>query len=461
MRKWYQACLATIALLSLGALVVYRHEYNKLRYVLEVLNYFGNRDGARCNETWTTMNEGNLQHHDSSENFAEPIPSWQRLTNEIYVYSAYRTNVGKVKAVSIAKFRQFPSLILSCDILYLENDQIGYLPGKLSYESIDLSAGEKIVAQKDRYSNNTYKALNLVCNFKENEPYKIITAVKFSTNSHVSPGRAKNNGMTIMLPVRESKIRTDDTKDTSSINNEMIAGVCVASFDLNPVISRDIADFITFHTFLGIDRFIVYDFGGTAPKFTDLTEWPMSKSSGVPLMSRLATYTTLPWNFPFSKVPPDVVRSIVHTDCLYRTRRKVDIIVTLTWDEYIVSKYHSTIAKLFSDFEKTDFVANRYKISTNNLCIDQTDDTPKIYTYEKFMDIDPIFIYRQLKNSHLKESIETNITTRDPSPELIVINRYEDNCDRNSKNKKAEFRAASLDDYVGKFSKLLINSTSL
>lgn len=458
MRKVYQACLAVIALLSLGALIIYRHEYNKLRYVLEVLNYFGNREAVGCNETW--MDKGDAlcsetEHLARNEDLGEPHPLWQRLTDGIYVYSAYGTGARRIRAIAIAKTERPDSVKLSCDFVHFgEGFQTISIPGKLSLEPIALRAEKKDGTKKNK-RKETYEGLFLDCDYLEGEntTYEILRAVRFSAKRAFPGENGLLNEMTMPLFVRELDDRDDEGKDSSE-KKEMTAGLCVTSFDSNAKRFKEMMDFMAFHKSFGFDHFISYDFGGIAPQFEKIINRQLRKIYAGE--SRSPTYTTLQWNLPFDRIFPEVVRTIINTDCLYRTYGKIDVVATLTWDEYIVPKYHSRIDKLLVDFAENDFKADRYKISVNNFCYVWMAEPPKVFASKKLVNSDPVFIYRQSRDGKLQIPSEANVTTGNPGAKLIAINRYEPDYDRSCK--KDELRAVVLDDdYVGKFSQILKN----
>lgn len=80
MRKYQQLVLVTIAGLSVCALLLYRSENSRLRYVLDVVNVFGEDADLRQHATGV----GDLPFE-----FTTPFPLWQRIGSGFHAYAAY------------------------------------------------------------------------------------------------------------------------------------------------------------------------------------------------------------------------------------------------------------------------------------------------------------------------------------------------------------------------------------
>lgn len=99
MRKYQQLCLVAISLISIIILLMYRSENSRLKYVLEVVNFFGRTDNAIIRLENTTKIF--IQNYD----LANPSPVWTRIGTDFHVFSSFWTNntlkAGGLEAVSL------------------------------------------------------------------------------------------------------------------------------------------------------------------------------------------------------------------------------------------------------------------------------------------------------------------------------------------------------------------------
>ncbi len=86
MRKYYQLILLILSAISILCFVFYKHEYDRLRKVLEVLDFFGT-------PTVTELGDNALVPLKECRNGSvEFIPDlWRLYEDEIYVYSSFQT----------------------------------------------------------------------------------------------------------------------------------------------------------------------------------------------------------------------------------------------------------------------------------------------------------------------------------------------------------------------------------
>lgn len=385
MRKYYQAALAITAVVSLVSLLFYRHEYNKLRYVLEVFNYFGKPNQKtieiNCTNDVPTFTKSNMK-------FDEPLPSWQRIDNDLYVYSAY--NIHK-KEVQVIGFGSLGSIKDTQCIIFFENE-IDSVLGSFKYLPIN-------------NLNTSHNGYNFYCTYTQNKiPVGITFLTKSNTNLYNTP----------ILPI---KSKSHDLNYTN-------IGVCVSPPLMKPMQLLEMISFINFHDIIGIDNFIVYDFGISNEFNSKLKELSQSQ---YPYWK--FTYTIVPWNFPFSEIDSSVIKDIIQADCLYRTYNKVKYVITLSWEEYIVLRYHYSLVELMADFKRTRLKADRYKLKTFTFCTQQTDSAAgknsmllifkKTHFNPSVTDNQSVYVY----NAH--EALEkNNIYTREIGKDLVTLNRY-------------------------------------
>ncbi|XP_011049259.1 PREDICTED: uncharacterized protein LOC105142999 [Acromyrmex echinatior] len=405
MRKYYQAALAVTAVVSLISLLIYRHEYNKLRYVLEVFNYFG-KPGPRtadagCTNFNTTFTIFNAK-------FDEPIPSWQRLEDDLYIYSAYSINDKEIRAVGLGTINSVSNM--QC-LVFFENESKPIL-GSFRFipigNAITSSLGE----------NSRYGGYHFVCTYISDETPTGITFV------------TKSNKYLNYAPIFPIKIQP------RSLSHSRI-GVCLTQSSMKPTKSIDMIGFISFHALIGMDNFIIYD-SGISNEFNSR----LKEMANDPTSFWKFTYTVIPWNFPFMEIDQNIIREIIETDCLYRTYNKVAYVIALSWNEYVNLKYHHAMIDLLADFKQTKLIADRYKLKTMTFCTQQVDNKQyanstltvlkKTRTDINILKNRSIYIHKpyvSLQNSH--------VYVKEIGNDLVAVNQYT-YCDNYKESQQVE-----------------------
>lgn len=83
MRKYQQLLLILVSIISVSVLIAYRSENERLNNVLNVINFFGQRDSVNLNLV-KIENYSNFTYK-----FDFPLPTWTYLSNEFHAYSAF------------------------------------------------------------------------------------------------------------------------------------------------------------------------------------------------------------------------------------------------------------------------------------------------------------------------------------------------------------------------------------
>lgn len=309
MKKYHQLLLLIISFVSIVLVLVYRHEYNRLHYVLEVFNFFGHP----CNIS--QLKENISDYHDWG-----PTPLWQENENS-YVYSAFWINRKEAQSLVLSDNRSV--LAKSC-YLWFENKRKPVV-GKLKYTKI-----LKDVA--DRHSLFWYRcAINKINHL----PY----AVSFSVKNKVLSQMKR-----ILLSNTSEHVPTIKTT------------ICVPPTPFN---KSKIVEFISYHKTVGVDSYIFY--GGAIPhKFSKLL---MNLSSMLNI-----EITFFPWNFPYTY--SSLVREIVINDCILRNQNQSHYVVVLETDEYLVPKDSDTLDGVLNNFK---LGISEYALPVEKFCIEVTD----------------------------------------------------------------------------------------
>lgn len=82
MRKYQQLALVLISVFSIGILIVYKSENERLNNVLNVINFFGQRG-----DSLSLVKIENFSNF--SYKFDYPLPAWINLGNDFFGYSAF------------------------------------------------------------------------------------------------------------------------------------------------------------------------------------------------------------------------------------------------------------------------------------------------------------------------------------------------------------------------------------
>lgn len=397
MRKYYQAALLAVATVSIITLLFYRHEYNKLRYVLEVFNYFGKPE---LKEHIDNCTEDNTKPEKVSSDFDEPFASWQRLNDDLFVYSSYGKSKTEVITISFGKLQS--NLNLNCDVYLHEESRLA--PGKFSYSIIKNTT--------DDIENDEYCGYLLKCeHFEEGNPVGV-------TYYQTSDDNINRNSLILSLK---------QLADPSSVDSYVF---CVAPPENLMITFPEMTNFVNTHKSIGVDNFIVYDYG-------------------IPIVSNKALkssekydYTKIPWNFPFLKARSRVIKEIIELDCLYRTYNKVMYAAVLSWEEKIVLNYHSSLHNLMVDFKKNKMYGQRFMLKSSVSCIPKKDDKYRANsTISRKQEGNgkhrPVYILKSDDVLHNEV-----VKTMEILPELVVVKRYQEcgSAQENVKRKVSNYR---------------------
>ena len=380
MRKYYQAALLVVAVMSIISLLFYRHEYNKLRYVLEVFNYFGK---SELKDHINNCTEDNTKPEKVSLDFDEPFSSWQRLSDDLFVYSSYSKSQREIVTIGYGKL--LSNLNLNCDVYLDEENRIA--PGKFSYSTIKNST--------DVMGNDEYCGYLLKCEqIEEGNP----VAVTYYQTSDDNINRAN-----LILSLKQ-------LPQPSSLDSYVF---CVAPPTNKMITLTEMTNFINTHKSIGVDNFIVYDYG-----------IPIVFNKALESTAKYV-YTKIPWNFPFLNARSHTIKEIIELDCLYRTYNKIMYAAVLSWEEYIVLNYHSSLHNLMVDFKKNKMYGQRFMLKSSVSCIQKKDN--KLKANSTFMRKEENGKYRSVYILKPDEVLDNEvIKTMEVLPELVVVKRYQE-----------------------------------
>lgn len=285
MKKYYQLALVIVSLVSVVTLLFYRHEYNRLRYVLEVLNFFGKPGGQQSSLSPNDcMNTNSSIHERKFPSFAEPTPTWQRLSSTHFLYSAFwevSDNERRIKALSVEFGDGIPDF--GCSFWFEDRD--APVTGRFSFSKIETKeAGNE--ASKDA---NKPKIVGyyLFCRAKDvNVPY----GVTFYKTDDIVPSKA-------FIPVYY-------TYEKLALSNSTT--ICIAASATPGLLKSTAAEFLSYHQLVGVTNYVIYD-GGLPNRVLAILQGSAVRD-GLGL-----GVSVLPWNFPLPSLQADTVAlSLIH-----------------------------------------------------------------------------------------------------------------------------------------------------
>lgn len=237
MRKYQQLLLLLFSFTSLILVLVYRHEYNRLHYVLEVFNFFG----TPCNFSELRTSDKRLDHFDWGQN-----PVWQQ-NGEYQIFSAFSNNSYAQVIAVVKKVSKMPK---KC-ILWHEDEN----PTTASISSLKIADSDGL------------EAYIFSCGFKYHKIPPYAVSIGFSSK-YFTPQKI------ILTHIEKS----DFVKAT----------VCVPPSTYN---KRELVEFLSFHSLIGFKYFILY--------YDDIPYSLLKFLSNLSKILEI-DFTFYPWNFPFN-----------------------------------------------------------------------------------------------------------------------------------------------------------------
>lgn len=335
MRKYQQLCLIVISLVSIIILLVYRSENSRLKYVLEVVNFFGGGDNAisRLENTTKTF----IHNYD----LADPTPVWTRIGTDFHVYSTFWNNntlkAGGLEAISLVA--GIGNVRFKCEMEF-ENGKTQR--GKFLFTREDVTAD---VLPSDASSEN-FIIYTFICKMNRDfgYPKKIVF---IDTNSHSRHA----------VNVRSNQHKPDKQLLTVCLNLAQIEKETKYSLSDNKLLQ-----FFYHHSLIGVHSFIVYD-----------TDDMISAKVRQTLFKNGININVLPYNFPFESNHPKQVQRILEMDCLLRTKLFTKYTIVAQPNEFLYTDANlnspNSPLKLL---KKHPADKNLFELTVRKICVDRT-----------------------------------------------------------------------------------------
>lgn len=331
MRKYQQLCLIVVSLISVIILLMYRSENSRLKYVLEVVNFFGRSDNAivRLENTTKTY----IHNYD----LVNPSPVWTRIGTDFHVYSTFWNNntlkAGGLESVSLVA--GIGNVRFQCEIEF-EN-------GKSQRGKFIFTREDVMDVPSDASSEN-FIIYTFICKINRDfgNPKKIIF---IDTNSHSRHA----------VNVRSNKLMPEKQFLTVCLNLAYIRDK--SKF---PLTDNKFLEFFYHHSFIGVHSFIIYDTDDLiSPKVRQI------------LFKNSININVLPYNFPFESNHPKQMQRILEMDCLLRTKLFSKYTIISSPNQFLYSdanlkSAHSPL-KLLKNYPVDK---NLFELSVKTICID-------------------------------------------------------------------------------------------
>lgn len=427
MRKYTQLCLVLITVASIIVLLMYRNEYKQLKYVLDVVNFIGRKDEISLIHL---ENQTNF-YQESSYQFNEPLPIWQRIANGFHAYSSFWIKPNDLKAggelITIVVGLKHSIVSFKCELNYGDGKM---QKGKFVF------IREDIVGDNPNDTNNSenFIVYKFVC--KVSKDYGIPKQAIFTDLSTKSQQR---------MLVRNLKEKNIEELLTMTLCVNLVPN---NQTDINPFLTEfNLLQFFIHHQLIGIDEFLVYD-----SSLISLSLKQTIFSHGIKL-------NPFPFNFPFDLKQHTKIRKIIEMDCLLRTSNSVKYTTIVTPRDYIytngnlMTKPHPLLQMLknplFGTGTQLEILTNPIcrhkmkKILSDNLLISSnaSTETNKIF----------LFKTNYIFNRNNNVASNPNSANARLNKNLIFNNHYSDCDDRHSQNagtdNLVEWRSVISDDF--------------
>lgn len=303
MRKYTQLCLVLITIISIIVLLMYRNEYKQLKYVLDVVNFIGRKDEISLIHL---ENQTNF-YQESSYQFNDPLPIWQRIGNGFHAYSSFWIKPNDLKAggelITIVVGLKHSIVSFKCELDYGDGKM---QKGKFVF------VREEIVGDdpSDTGNGENFIVYKFVC--KVNKNFGIPKQAIFTDLNSKSKHR---------IHVRNLKRKNIDELLTMTLCVNLVPK---NQTDNNPFFTEfNLLQFFIHHQLIGIDEFLVYD-----SSLINLSLRQTLFSHGIKL-------NAFPFNFPFDINQRTHIRKLIEMDCLLRTSNSVKYTAVVTPRDYI------------------------------------------------------------------------------------------------------------------------------
>jgi len=329
MRKYYQVLLTAFAIVSACLFLFYKHEYDRLRHVMEVMETFGvheeldeNKGGQRFMKEVDGLRPANYHF--------EPTPAWTNIHKNSYVFSAFwdttisvdGREIGKILAVAVDELSAPQELSCSIWVEGSSKKQEGSFASQMITDKTSPFLTRLDVA--DTFSVNNMAVYIYTCRVQaqESSPY----AVSFYP-------KEKSYSNPVTIPVYSYRPANQHPDD--------IINVCLRS-DSNPFNNvEQFLEFMVYYKAVQVDKFWVYS-NGVSPKIDYLANIARASEVNVSLI-----------NVQYQPMLGALNKVVYFLDCIIRTRDTASFTLFTDLHNFVVPKFHNQLPRLFKDLMET------------------------------------------------------------------------------------------------------------
>jgi len=286
MKKYYQLVLLVLSAISIVCFVIYKHEYDRLRKVLEVLDVFGSPDLEPGKDSIVGVPISCLN---GSLKFVPDY--WHQYGDNTQIYSAFQVSNEKgwsMNSLAVVN-KDFSSQLkkqTSCALISGESTEDKF-EGTMEWNKMG--------------NDSTVSAYSFICNVPE------MTGI----NAH-------------LFSVSDSKSQLSIPLHLTEPSPEQTTSLCFYSTD--PFWhSGDILDFILYYYALGVENFYIYHRGVGDHVISALKSLVVARGN---MTVNLAT-----WNRPTSSSLDSL---LIHHDCAWRHSANTGPAFTLQMGQFLV-----------------------------------------------------------------------------------------------------------------------------
>ncbi|XP_017090848.2 uncharacterized protein [Drosophila bipectinata] len=424
MRKYQQLVLLVISCLSVGILLMYKTENNRLKYVLKYVNFFGRNDAAVLRRL-----ENGTKDDLPQAAMWRPLPVWQMIGDSFHAYSAFwmRNELvagGAAHVLVVGKKGAVVDFRCSLDLLNGRSVQ-----GKFRFQR---DSSEPTV--DDKLSNFT--SYHFFCQVSRDfgQPGSVSFTDITSTKS---PVKLRLRNLKPTTQKKESKVSTNPSRLPATICVDLVGFNSTSRFARN---ENAVLQFFLFHQALGIDHFLVYN-------YDDLSE------EVIRVLDRTNIHLYgLPFNFPFRQTNGTVsrIRQLILNDCLLRNVNHAGFTLLLQPNEvfYPNSRFTAdgTKGSVQQQLRHFSSETTRFELATMAVCYDENEkflpDNSK-YDPERRAPYKMILNRLELPQSQLLAStgeVELSLST-------AFVHRYVD-CDHVGRDGLHDWRNGVRQDFM-------------
>lgn len=423
MRKYYQLLLVIICFLSVVTLLIYRHEYYRLRYVLEVLNFFGKPGLSEIEFCGPGYNATMLSEilRNSSMEVRETPPLFQQIDDNFYSYSSFLRSYQKYEKLTQTQAHVIDTIVIGkaqitpnfrCNI-WMEGSNTPKA-GRFTHKTISEPVNE-------------FNLYIFQCSLSKDlgKP----KGVSFYANDYnINPIHAPIIRV-IQVNTKRKPRRTANIKFVNNIEPAM----CVIPNQI-PLVTRDaFIEFLVFHHMMGVKYFTIYD--------SMISEDIIRRLNLVPSDITQWNIQFFPLNYPFVFAKSyNIVRNAIELDCLFRHFRldkeeteKASHAIVMSWDEFLVPRIHNNIKEIFNDFDPTRRIRT-LQLKPLLFCLNQPDDEDVEVGYPEIMkkthyyiipqNVSPIYV-RNLDSMVIFEDIfSLTLSTKELPLDVLGAHKY-------------------------------------